>query len=54
MLLAPDAGAPGVLLSTVVVAARLYGDFAYRNGIVTAGAYEPIQPSFPQRALGAG
>lgn len=32
---------------------RLYGDFAYRNAIVLAGAYEPIMPAGPNRALGA-
>lgn len=40
-------GALAGLLAVLVVAARLYGDFAYRNGIVTAGAYEPITPVFP-------
>jgi DMSO reductase anchor subunit len=36
-------GAPAALL-VLVAAARLYGDFAYRNAIVIAAAYEPVMP----------
>jgi len=38
---------PGVamLLFALVAACRLYGDFVYRNSIVTAGAYEPVFPT---------
>lgn len=46
-------GRIAALLAVLVVAARLYGDFAYRNGIVAAGAYEPITPTFPVRSLRA-
>jgi DMSO reductase anchor subunit len=31
-----------MLLSALVAACRLYGDYAYRNSIVVAGAYEPV------------
>ncbi len=54
--LLPQASAAGVsatLLLTVAVLSRFYGDFAYRNSIVLAGAYEPIMPAMPQRLLGA-
>lgn len=40
------------LLIAAVALCRLYGDFAYRNAIVLAGAYEPIFPAFPTRPLG--
>lgn len=52
-LMAVQGGAVAGLLAVLVVAARLYGDFAYRNGIVIAGAYEPITPVFPARPLPA-
>lgn len=51
---APAGAGLAVLLPGIAAVSRLYGDFAYRNCIVLAGAYEPIMPSFPQRALGAG
>jgi formate-dependent nitrite reductase membrane component NrfD len=35
-----------VLAATAAIC-RLYGDFAYRNAIVRAGAYEPIVPTIP-------
>lgn len=49
-----SAGAPGAVGPLLALAAlsRLYGDFAYRNCIVIAGAYEPFMPADPQRALG--
>ncbi|MDE3116032.1 MAG: dimethyl sulfoxide reductase anchor subunit [Pseudomonadota bacterium] len=34
-------------LATVAALCRLYGDFAYRNAIVRAGAYEPVVPTVP-------
>lgn len=34
-------------LAVFAALCRLYGDFAYRNAIVRAGAYEPIVPSAP-------
>jgi DMSO reductase anchor subunit len=33
------------LIGAIVVICRLYGDFAYRNAIVVAGAYEPLVPA---------
>lgn len=50
-LLALAALAPGA--TPVMLAAalcRLYGDFAYRNAIVLAGAYEPVMPAWPVRS----
>lgn len=38
-------------LFVLVAICRLYGDFAYRNAVVLAGAYEPIFPSAPIRSL---
>lgn len=50
-MLSQEAGGASALLALAALA-RLYGDFAYRNSIVLAGAYEPIMPTFPQRPLG--
>lgn len=41
------------MLLAVVAVCRLYGDFAYRNAVVLAGAYEPLFPSAPIRNLAA-
>jgi len=38
-------GGVGTLLFALVAICRLYGDYAYRNSIVVAGAYEPIFPA---------
>lgn len=46
-----SANAATLLLGAAALC-RLYGDFAYRNCIVIAGAYEPIMPTFPQRSPG--
>lgn len=37
----------GAILALVASFCRLYGDFAYRNAIVRAGAYEPVVPTAP-------
>ena len=42
-------GAGVAVLASAVALCRLYGDFAYRNSIVLAGAYEPVMPGVPHR-----
>jgi len=50
--LAPAVGGAGAaVLALAVALCRLYGDFAYRNSIVLAGAYEPVMPGVPHRPL---
>jgi DMSO reductase anchor subunit len=39
------------VLMLAVALCRLYGDFAYRNGVVLAGAYEPVMPDWPMRSF---
>lgn len=43
-------GAVTVLMLAVALC-RLYGDFAYRNAVVLAGAYEPVMPDWPMRSF---
>jgi len=45
------AGGAVTMLMLVVALCRLYGDFAYRNAVVLAGAYEPVMPDWPMRSF---
>lgn len=48
---APLAGSGAAAVMIAVVLCRLYGDFAYRNALVLAGAYEPVVPGWPVRSF---
>ena len=49
-MLAAGGGSPAMTLVLAVAGLlRLYGDFAYRNSVVVAGAYEPLFPTQPSR-----
>ncbi|NMF96393.1 polysulfide reductase NrfD [Aromatoleum toluolicum] len=50
VLSAFSGGAVTVLMLAVALC-RLYGDFAYRNAVVLAGAYEPVMPDWPMRSF---
>ncbi len=51
VLLPASAGGPVIMLMLAVALCRLYGDFAYRNAVVLAGAYEPVMPDWPMRSF---
>lgn len=44
-------GPVATVLMLAVALCRLYGDFAYRNAVVLAGAYEPVMPDWPMRSF---
>lgn len=50
VLAALAGGGAVTALMLAVALCRLYGDFAYRNGVVLAGAYEPVMPDWPMRS----
>ncbi|MCC4114759.1 dimethyl sulfoxide reductase anchor subunit [Aromatoleum toluclasticum] len=49
-VLSAFAGGIVMVLMLAVALCRLYGDFAYRNAVVIAGAYEPVMPDWPMRS----
>lgn len=44
-------GAAATVLMLAAALCRLYGDFAYRNAVVLAGAYEPVMPGWSMRSF---